>query len=332
MINIEDELKKAYESPLFNEVKKLEEDRKRILESALGSSSLEHSVNDMQKVLKSTGFQDAFKTVEDYKKYTQPILEDIEKNDYEALQKELVKSYEPFLKPDISTTLKSLGIAKDSLSRIAEQAAGLNDYSSSISQALKDIARNNDVMDASKRLTSSLRTLDTDMLHHKMDELDHRRLEIKNLPSIDIPRNPVVEQNKRIIEQLDIQNEALTSIGSYISSQNKKLDIQNEIVKEQIEENKSSANRALWIAVISVIISIISTFGAMWVSYDVYGKENKSNDLQHKEVIQQIKDNDTSNLSTKQIQVLNSIMRTLQQQNSNYDKLYKKIENERKEN
>jgi len=323
------EFENTYKNPALKELKRLEKERQSILDSVAGLPMPKSAVTDLQNTLTSGAFQSAFKTVDDYKQYSNPLLEDIAKKDYQALQRELEKTYKPYLKKDISLALESLSSAKDTFDKLTTGSSlrGLEEYGNDISMAMRSIAENKELLDPAKKLTSSLKSLESNIFADKMGSLNERRLDLHRIHEpIKIPKNPMMEQNEKIIGQLDIQNEALTSIGTYISSQNEKLDRQNKIVEEEIKDNKESAKKAFWTAIASIFIAILATFGSIWVSYDVYNKEDTSNNLQYKELLQSISKNDKSDLTIKQTKVLNKILKAMEQQNNNSVKLHKKID------
>lgn len=327
-----DKLKKefdnTYKNPALKELKRLEKEKQKVLDGLAESHLPKSAISDLQNTLKSSAFQDAFKTIDDYRQYSNPLLGDIAKKDYQALQKELEKTYKPYLKKDISLTLESLSSAKDTFDKLTGSSlGGLGKYGNDISTAMRSIAENKELLEPAKKLTSSLKSLESNIFADKMDSLNERRLDLHRIHEpIKIPKNPMIEQNEKIIGQLDIQNEALTSIGTYISSQNEKLDRQNKIVEEEIKDNKESAKKAFWTAIASIFIAILATFGSIWVSYDVYNKEDTSNNLQYKELLQSISKNDKSDLTIKQTKVLNKILKAMEQQNNNSVKLHKKID------
>lgn len=326
-----DKLKKDFEDTYKNsalkELKKLEEERRKILDTGI-SRETRNLLAGLQDTLKSDALKSTFKTADSYRQYTEPLLKDIAQNDYTALQSELKKGYKPYLKKDISMAFESLSSAKDTFSKLAgENLIGLDKYGTDISSALKSIAESKELFSASKALTSSLKSLESSNFVDKMDSLNERRLDLHRVHEpIKIPKNPMISQNEKIIGQLDIQNEALTSIGTYISSQNEKLDRQNKIVEEEIKINKKSAKSAFWTAIVSIVIAILATLWSIQVSYDVYDMENKSSSFQHKELLKLINKNGKPDLTIEQTKVLNKILKAMRQQNNNSVRLYKKLD------
>ncbi len=323
-----DDLKKsvdtAYTNPMLHELKRLEEDKKNIFEGLTGSFPATDTINDLQNLLKHSGLSDAFKTIDDYKKYSDPLLDSIVNKDYVSLQKELKNAYTPYLKTSVSQAMDAIGYAEKSIEELTGNTyLDVNKYSPSISSSLSEMAKAQDLLKPTKSLTASMKQIETDMFQDKMAMLNERRIELpRMMEAIEIPENPMIKQNEEIITSLDVQNETLVLIGQYISSQNEKLDTQNKIVEEEIKVNKESAKNALWTAIASIFIAIVATVWAIWVSYDVYNKENKSNNKQHQEVMKLLGNlNDKGNgdivkSSDKQVEVLNAILKAMQKNNS----------------
>ena len=323
-----DELKKsvdnAYANPMLHELKRLKEDKKNIVESLVGSSSAVDAINDLQNLLKNSGLQEAFKTIDDYKKYSDPLLDSIVNKDYMLLQKELNSAYTPYLKTSVSQAMDAIGYAEKSIAELTRNTyLDVNKYSPSISSALKEMEKAQDLFKPAKSLTASMKQIETDMFQDKMDMLHERRIELpRMMEAIEIPENPMIKQNEEIITSLDVQNETLISVSKYISSQNEKLDTQNKNIENEIKANKESAITAFRTAVASIFIAIFATLWAIWVSYDVYNKENQSNNKQHQEVMELLSNlNDKGNAdivksSDKQVEVLNAILKAMQKNNS----------------
>jgi len=177
---------------------------------------------------------------------------------------------------------------------------------------------------SSKALIEAMKKTETEMFQDKMEKLNAERLEVpRMMEPRKIPKNPMIQQNNQIIELLDLQNETLISVAKYISSQNEKLDTQNKIVEVEIKNNKKSAKQAFWTAIASIAIAILATIGAILVSYDIYKKEDKSNNMQHIELLQLINKNDKLDLTKKQNEILNNILKAIERQSKNNKKINK---------
>ena len=314
----------VYTNPMLREIKRLDDDRKKIIESIQRSLPSTDAINDLKNLLKHSGLPNAFKTIDGYKEYSNPLLDSIANKDYELLQKELQNTYTPYLKTSVSQALDAIGYAKKSIAELTGNSyLDVNKYSPSISSALSEMEKAQDLLNPAKLLTASIKQIETDMFQDKMDMLNERRVELpRMMEAIKIPENPMIKQNEIIIASLDVQNETLVSIGKYISSQNEKLDTQNINIEEEIKENKKSAKKAFWTAIASIFIAIVATVWAIWVSYDVYNKEDKSNNKQHQEVMKLLDNiNNKSNgdivkASDKQVEVLSAILKAIEKNSS----------------
>jgi len=308
----------AYDTLHLDSLKAFEDERQKLINTSLESfhsDSIQEQVKEMQKELNSTGMQNLFSTDDSYLKYSEPILDSITSDNFQSLQKELSQTYESYLKTDVSPAMEALKYAEQSIGELhSNPYLDVNKYASSINSALAlSNINKDDLFNPAKDLTASIKKIETDMFQDKMDMLDKRRLEIPKI--IEPIKNPMIGQNKQIIELLDTQSETLVSIGKYISSQNEKLDTQNEIIKEEIKDNKVSARQAFWTAIGSIGISILATLWASWVTYDVYNKTDKSGNENQEILLEHIDKSNLKEISYKQVEVLNSILKVMRQQN-----------------
>ncbi len=313
------EFDKKYQNSSLSELVKLEKEKKTILDSVGGLNVSEDAINHLQNTLASSAFKEVFKTANDYAKYTNPLLKEIKQKDYLSLQQQLDKSISPYIKTEVKRATEALDYVGKTLSELDKSTYHHADkYRSDISSALKEVDINNNLLADAKSLTESMKKIETDMFQDKMDRLNERRLEIpKMMEPINIPENLMIKQNSQMIKLLDTQKETLISIGQYISSQNEKLDTQNKIVEQEIKNNKESAKQAFWTAIASIVIAILATFGAIFVSYNIYDKEDKSSNIQHTELLQSINKNNKLDLIKKQTEVLNNILKAVEHQNIN---------------
>lgn len=321
---LQKQLDEVYESPTFKAIKELEKDKKSFLVTSSISEMAKMKKDELEKLISDTSFQNAFKTAQDYKKYTSPILESLQTNNFQELQESLSKSYESLLKPQISETWKTLAESQAKLSDYANIGTFKIDDSlgSSIKSALEGIKANEDLLGDTKKLNSAFGQLDTTRFRETISEFEEERklletqpYHFQGLPTIEIPKNPlfdVIEQNEKIINHMDLQNKSLLEIGKYLANQNDKLDQQNNITEQQIKENDKSSKKALHIAIISILISIFASIGAIYVSYDIYNKEDISNNAQHEELLQKI---DTTNNMTEQNELLKQLLQEIKTQN-----------------
>jgi hypothetical protein len=317
------ELDNKYKNSVIGEIKRFEEERQRVLDSFSGKITSKSAISDLQNTLKSSTLQTAFKTASDYTKYTNPLLEDIRKKDYQSLQEELKKSFTPYIKTEAQRAIEALDYTKKSLSELTKNVYPQADrYGADISIELKNMGINNNLLMSAKALTESMKKIETDMFKDKMEQQNIKRLEVpRMMESIKFPENPMIKQNKQIIKLLDIQNETLVSVGQYISSQNEKLDTQNKIVEEEIKDNKQAAKQAFWTAVVSIGIAIVTTIWAGWASYDIYSKEDKSSNIQHTELLKLINYSGKSDLIKEQTVILNKMLKAIEIKNSKINKV-----------
>lgn len=323
--DLQKQLDEVYESPIFKSIKELEKDKKSILATSTIAEIAKMQKHELEKLIGDTSFQNAFKSVQDYTKYTSPILDSLQNNNFQELQDSIAKNYEPFLKPQISETLKTLAESQMKLSDYANIGKfNIDDYlGTSVQSALENIKVNENLLDSSKVLNSVFGQIDTNIFKDKINDFEEQRklLETKpyhfhELPNIEIPKNPifdVIEQNEKIIGHLDLQNKSLNEIAKYLANQNEKLDTQNNITEQQIKENDKSAKKALWIAVSSIVISIIAT---VIVSYDIYDREDISDNKQHQELLQSINRIDDT---TEQNGLLKELLQEVKIQNKKLD-------------
>jgi hypothetical protein len=321
---LQKQLDEVYESPTFKAIKELEEDRKSILATSSIAEIAKTQQHELEKLIGNSSLQNAFKSVQDYEKYTSPILDSLHKNNFQALHDSLSKSYESLLKPQISETFKTLTESQMKLSDYANIGnLSIDEYlGTSVKSALENIKANESLLDSSKVLNSTFGQIDTNIFKEKINGFEEERklLETKpyhfhELPNIEIPKNPifdVIEQNEKIIAHLDLQNKSLNEIAKYLANENEKLDTHNSITEQQIKKNDVSAKKALWIAIISIIISIVATAGAIFTSYDIYNKEDISDNTQHKELVEKI---EKSNDSSEQNKLLKELLQEVKIQN-----------------
>lgn len=309
----------AYETLHLDSLKSFEDDRQKLINSSLEtfhSDSVQAQIKELQKELNSPSIQNLFDTEDSYLKYSQPILDSITNNNLQSLQEKLSQSnYESYLKADVSPAMESLKFAEQSINELKNNSyLDVNKYSSSLDSALALSSINKDnLFNQAKELTSSVKKIETEMFQDKMNMLNQKRLEIpKMIEPIKIPKNPMIAQNKQIIGLLDMQSEALLSIGKYISSQNEKLDTQNEIIKEEIKDNKKSAKQAFWTAIGSIGVAVLATLWASWVTYDVYNKTDKSDSKNQEILLEHIDKSNIKENSKKQVEILNAILKAME--------------------
>jgi len=311
-------LSETYDTLHLDSLKAFEDDKQKLINSSLEtfhSDSVQSQIKELQKELNSTSIQNLFDTKDSYLKYSQPILDSIASNNLQSLQEKLAQSnYESYLKTDVSPAMEALKYVEQSINELKNNSyLDVNKYASSLDSALALNSINKDnLLNQAKELTSSVKKIETDMFQDKMNMLNQRRLEIpKMIEPIKIPKNPMIAQNNQIIGLLDMQSETLLSIGKYISSQNEKLDTQNEIIKEEIKDNKKSAKQAFWTAIGSIGVAVLATLWASWVTYDVYNKTDKSDRQSQEILLKHLSKISLKENSEKKIEILNAILKAI---------------------
>lgn len=322
--DLQKQFDEVYQLPTFKAIKELEEDRKSILATSSIAEMAKMKIDELEKLIGNTSFQNAFKSVQDYEKYTSPISDSLQKNNFQELQDSLSKSYESLLKPQISETFKTLTESQMKLSDYANLGKfNVDDHlGTSVKSALGSIKANENLFDSAKILNSAFGQIDTDIFKEKISGLEEQRKLLEPKPyifheplSFEIPKNPildVIEQNDRMNEYLNLQTQTLNEIADEMAKQTTEVRKQNNITEQQIKENNKSAKKALWIAIISIFISILASIGAIYVSYDIYNKEDLSDNAEHKALLQKI---DNTNNISEQNRLLNELLQEVKTEN-----------------
>jgi len=308
-------LDSAYDTLGLDTLKKFEDDRKLLVNTSISefqTEAIQSKLTEIQDLVSSSSMQNLFDSKSDYLKYSESIMDTIENKHFKDLQEELSSTYESYLKTNISPAMDALKYVDNSIKELQKNDSYLdmNKYASSIASSLTfNTDVKDDLLQSAKELTSSSKKIETDMFVDKMNMLDTQRLAI---PNIKIPKNPMIGQNEKIIALLNTQSEALVSIGKYISSQNEKLDSQNEIIKEEIKDNKSSAKQAFRTAIWSIGIAILATLLGSWITYDVYKKTDKSDNENQKILLEHIDKANVVESNRKQVEALTNILKAIQ--------------------
>ena len=118
------EIESIYDKdPTLKELKRLEKDRKSLYSVDLTTKALSEStaaqVSDLYKAVSSPTLQGAFKTYEDYEKYTNPILSSIERKDYLNLQESIKKATEPYLSSEYLQAMKATDLFCDTIKSVS---------------------------------------------------------------------------------------------------------------------------------------------------------------------------------------------------------------------
>jgi cbb3-type cytochrome oxidase subunit 3 len=126
-----------------------------------------------------------------------------------------------------------------------------------------------------------------------------------DLPKFEIPKiedSPMYKQNEKLINRSDKQIDLLENMASYMSSQTKNLELQNEITADQIEKTEISSKSAMRVAMWSIVLSIIFSIVSIGVTYYVYIKEDKSDNIANSELQELIKANNTNKVLSELVE------------------------------
>jgi len=301
---ISQDLKKAYDNPIFNAINKLHKDQQSLLSSAVSqwnTPSLQEKIREYEKLLKEPCLAAAFATQQDYEKYTKPLLSLLKSKEYQTTKKTL-ESLKLRIKPEYSAVESAISqlqktIDTQSVNSVLQKIPKLSEYKSSISKAMKSISKNQDLLASSKQLFIAGKGLANDSIQQRMNDYEAKNTRImhREIPNIKIPVNPLVDLNKQIIQVETLQNEMLKDVSEQMSLQNEytdkeiqTLEYQNEIANKQISDNKKSSRNAVWIAIASMIISIVVSGVNIWATYDVFSLEKEGNDKDNQKLIKAI--------------------------------------------
>jgi hypothetical protein len=309
-------LAEVYINPIFDAMKKLDDDRKKLL-SISGEqwydSFSQKKLEELQGILGNSSISAAFKTAQDYSAYTKPILESLSSKHFDSLQKLLGVDYQSYLKPEYSqafAAITQLGntLQSPSIQKTLSEIMGTHSYLPQLGESITKLSHNEDLLNASQSLNVIGKALSNDSFKHRMEDHAAANLRINpiEMPNIVIPKNPMIEQNNKLIEVAQIQNSMLKDIheemqiqNSYtdqsvqelkkqsqgISEQIGELKKQNEKVEQQIsqkdteiKESKKSSYLALGVAFFSILISAVASYMSYKATYDIYEKEKADSD------------------------------------------------------
>lgn len=330
------DLEKAYDNPIFGTFKQIEDDRKSLLGGLAGMSAgseiAKLKLEELGKALNIPSVASAFKTAQDYEAFTKPILGSIAQNNYAGLAESLAADYKQFLKPEYATTQSALEqfwktLESPSIQDSISHMENLGVYESALAKAASSIAQNEDLLKSSQRLNEIGKSIVNDSFKQRMDQHASANFNIPPIRNIEIPKNPLVEHTKHIVDQNDqliettkLQNDILKDIAEYMRMQSEYAELQNENIEYQIEQKEYEINstseatkHTLWIAIASIVISIIVSAVSVWATYDVYNREDVSGDKDHKELIQAIKESSNAVNLAKELQYQKDV-NTVQQQ------------------
>lgn len=302
---------------------------------------------------------DKKKKIEEINKIYQNLISSAEENQklkFTELDKSMhepLYSVEKQKQEQIELLKKSFNSAKSSISDIfSSEIPNSNSYIDRYSDMVKDIKDDKNLSYATKDLLSFTENINKDKFKYDMDQLNkiepihefqHQKLQdfpnygkmitdsLKNQrDSLVLVVNHLEEHNSLLKEQIENDNLASKSI---IEENKKTANTQIELLKQQIDKSdksfaeqlKDSRKQMRWtiaIAVVSIVTAIGSTIWSLNKSEEIYYKEDNSSNLQHKELIEILENDNSKNLilEDKQLNVLNKILQSLNEKKIIKDK------------
>ena len=283
------------------------------------------TAEQIRKTFKNPALKDAFKTAELYSKSFKTLENSLATHNLDTLQKFLKNAIPSNLKKDYQLAfkateqlkqteeqLKSLGILKDKSEELKKltQTTGFKsalDYANEVAKQAASLSTKSflsQIQEQEKQFKNTHK--ETSRQNTFTYEPDIKTsLELNN-EIFKIQQKKAAEREKRekaIYENSEIQVKQLISITKFMENQSKHLSLQNEILTEQVknlkqqntilerqqEDNRKSSKLAFWVAIISIAIGIIVGIGQIYFSYLIYKWEDKSDNKNHVELLQAIK-------------------------------------------
>ena len=341
---LSEDVKKVYDNPIFGTFKQIEDDKKSLLNGLAGlsldSAAAQLKLGELGKALNTPSIASAFKSAQDYEAFTKPLLGSIKQKDYKGLAESLAADYKQFLKREYATTQSALEqfwktIENPSIQNSISHLENLGIYESGLAKAAASIAQNEDLLKSSQRLNEIGKSILNDTFKQRIDQHATANLYVPPIRNFEIPKNPLLEHSKHIVEQNDqliettkLQNDILKDIAEYMRLQNsytdqsvKELERQNDQIEDQIEQkeyeieqNSEATKHTLWIAIASIVISIFVSAVSIWATYDVYHREDISGNQDHAELLTAIKESSNSVNLAKELQYQKDVNAIQQQQ------------------
>lgn len=335
------DLEKAYENPAIQAYIEAEEERLSLINASIekwNEPSMQNAIREYEKLLKSPTLSVALEKSEEFDKYKSLFSSSLASNNLDTAKKAL-ESISPHLKPEYSATKSALEqllktIESPSIQSSLSHLENIVMYETGLANAAASIAQDENLLKSSQRLNEIGKSIVNDSFQQRMNKHATANLHIPPTRNFEIPKSPLLEHSKQIVEQNDqliettkLQNDILKDIAVYMSLQNsytdqsvKELERQNDQIEDQIEQkeyeieqNSEATKHTLWIAIASIAISIIVSAVSVWATYDVYNKEDIAGNKDHTELLQAIKESsNTANLA-KELQYQKDI-NTIQQQ------------------
>ena len=351
--NLEKKLNDIYSNDaILNSLKQFDEDRKALLQLSSTAplwqeSTMQNKILEMEKAIKNTTLQNAFKSPSDYESYAKPILSSIHDHDYASLEREIKKNTEPWLNNNYIQMLKATDLLNDTITKAKEIGLSnqLDSYASKLSEtALEYMTK--DKLNTAQSILGLTSAIDTDIFQKEMESINTTKsmseMAMKDItrthnkitepPTIDIPPFEIPKYENTIMGKVDKQVEILERLSSYMIKQNKNLELQNEIATEQsnqlkeqnaiIKNQVKETSKTSWIALGTAVFSILIS---SYISWHIFKEEDKSDMQNHKEVKDLLQENNKNILMELKEQNKNGlrINEEIKKQNQYFEKFLK---------
>jgi|GEM_PF-1667576 len=324
------DLERASNNPSIKAYKQAEEDRKALIQTSVEKWKeplLQNKMKEYEKLLKNPAFTMALEKQTSIQDYVSQIVNSFNSKNYEAVKKEL-EGFQPqlnsvYLAVQSAVEQMQKTLQSPSVQSSLSQLENFGVYESGLAKAADSIAKNEDMIKAAQSFNEIGKSIVKDSFQQRMNEHATANLSIMPSRNFEIPKSPLVEHSKRIVEQNDqlietakLQNDILNDMAEYMRLQNsytdqsvKELERQNEQIEDQIEQkeyeiesNSEATKHTLWIAIASIVISIIVSGVSVWATYDVYNRENISGNQDHVELLKTIKESSNTVNLAKELQ------------------------------
>jgi len=215
----------------------------------------------------------------------------------------------------------AMNVDKSILELAKNQQEEAKKYANLYSKTVEDIVASQSSLKSTKSLLSLAESIDKEQFKIDMGELSYREHISHPLPEI---RNYTQE----MLDVLEVQKETLHKIVVHSDKQNNFLKQQviltEESSKEQGKNNRIAIYITLFVAVISIAVSVYSMNLSIKKSEEIYQKENNSSTLQNSIVnskLENIKQNTNNKKLIKNIKnqtiILNHILEELKGKDKN---------------
>lgn len=344
--NLLSQIAKATTNPSIVAIQKLEKNRIALMNKSVAQWN-EPSTLKMIKNFENTvkASSQAFTSIQDFQKYTEPLITSLGLKHLEEARKSMIDLPSHYKQSSLiaSSSIKEIqkALNSSSVQSALPKLRELSYIQDSIKRATESIAIDKSMMEATKSLRDASKSIVSDSFQKKIEDnrLANIQYEPLNIPHFEIPENPLIAQNNKLIEVSNLQNNILNDISEFMRLQNdainnqlEELKLQNKKIEKQIlqreveiDKNTKSTRNTLFLAITGIFISILVTAFSIWVTYDVYKKEKVENNQDNKVLIEAISDKTTQN---KQLSLLVKEMKQqnklLQEQNTYLKNLSKK--------